>query len=161
MEQTTNTLDFVYEVMQRLKDADIATWLFGGWAEELWQLYPPRLHRDVDLLYPSSDFHKVDTWLATTHDVSLIHAKRFSHKRAFVYKQIMIEIFLLEPYTNGYITHFFDDRYYVIWPDNALTSIVGNGCTTLIAHSDMPNFYRQHHGKVNAAYRVYLAHQMK
>ena len=36
------------------------TWVFGGWAEELSGISPPRLHKDVDLLYPAKDFELVD-----------------------------------------------------------------------------------------------------
>jgi hypothetical protein len=69
--------------MKLCAEAQIATWLFGGWAEELWHLSPPRLHRDIDLLYPARNFQQLDGWLLMASDELIpIVAKRFSHNRA-------------------------------------------------------------------------------
>jgi len=97
MDNTHNTLTFVLTLMQRLARAQIETWLAGGWAEELRDLSLPRPHQDVDLLYPAANFHHVDQWLAGTNEFSEITTKRFSHKRALLSEQVMIEMILLEP----------------------------------------------------------------
>jgi hypothetical protein len=78
-----NTFDFVLGIMHRLAHAQIATWLGGGWAEELREIYPARSHRDVDLVYPAPNFDRLDQWLAHSPDLSNIPAKHFFHKRAF------------------------------------------------------------------------------
>jgi hypothetical protein len=61
-----NTLDFVCSVMQKFAQAQIMTWLFGGWVEELWHMSPPQPHRDIDLLYTAKNFQQLDRWLFTT-----------------------------------------------------------------------------------------------
>jgi len=54
------SLDFVLAAMQQFAHAQMATWLCGGWAEELWGLSPSRPHHDVDLLYPAQNFDLLD-----------------------------------------------------------------------------------------------------
>src|SRR6188508_3443633 len=46
----TNTLAFLMDTLRRFHHAGIHLWVSGGWAEELWQMTPPRPHRDIDLL---------------------------------------------------------------------------------------------------------------
>src|SRR6516162_2372453 len=88
--------DFVLSLMSSLSQAQIMTWLFGGWAEEMWGIFPPRHHRDVDLLYPAPGFAYLDQWLAQAADLAVIPEKKFSHKRAFLLEGIMVEVILLE-----------------------------------------------------------------
>ena len=72
----------------------------------------PRPHCDIDLLYPAQNFQDLDQWLSTTScEYFPIEAKRFSHKRAILYQQIMVEVFLLESQDGKYITNFFDGTY--------------------------------------------------
>ncbi len=78
-----NDLRHVRHVMALLESHGVATWLFGGWAEELHGMVPPRDHADVDLLYPATSFAPVDRFLRRG-EVQEIAAKRFPHKRAFV-----------------------------------------------------------------------------
>lgn len=87
MNPTEHTFDFVLGIIRRLAQAQLSTWLFGGWAEDLWGLCFPRPHQDVDLLYPAANFVQLDQWLARTPDLTDIPAKRFSHKRAFLADQ--------------------------------------------------------------------------
>jgi hypothetical protein len=49
MSQTEYTLAFVLALMHRLAQVHSATWLCGGWAEELRGLCAPRHHQDGDL----------------------------------------------------------------------------------------------------------------
>jgi hypothetical protein len=112
----TNDLDFVGDVATWLESADISTWLFGGWAEELLGLVLPRLHQDLDLLYPASNFGAVDAFLARD-GVDEIEAKRFPHKRAFETEGIMVELFLVEGPEVGPFTDFWGVNRHN-WPSN-------------------------------------------
>src|SRR5437868_1475354 len=50
-----NTLLLVEQIVRTLSDADIKTWILGGWAEELRGICSPRSHNDIDLLYPADE----------------------------------------------------------------------------------------------------------
>lgn len=113
-----NDLPFVRRVVSELAAAGIATWLFGGWAEELLSLSPPREHRDVDLLYPAEDFAAVDAFLATGA-VDEIAAKRFPHKRAYESDGIMVELFLVRADGSGLFTEFWGTIRHA-WPADLL-----------------------------------------
>jgi hypothetical protein len=114
----TNDLDSVRHIVARLESARIKTWLFGGWAAELLGLTLPRLHNDIDLLYPAESFDAVDVFLATG-DADEITAKRFPHKRAFEIEGIMVELFLLQGPEDAPFTDFWGVNRH-IWPANVL-----------------------------------------
>ena len=154
-----NTLILVQQVMHRLENAGITTWLFGGWAEELQRLCYPRTHKDIDLLYPSSQFEKVDNWIVEQHDISLVVQKKFSHKRAFILDSIMVEILLLEPYREGHITYHYNNLYQTIWPVDTLGRIYIHGHTLPVASPNALSFYRQNHASITEAYKLYLEEQ--
>ena len=154
------TFDFVLGIIRRLAQAQIATWLCGGWAEELWGHCSPRLHQDVDLLYPAPTFARLDHWLANMPDLSSISAKRFSHKRAVLCEDIMIEVVLLEPdEEGGYLTNFFNQRYQLIWPPDTLSLLVVRGREVPVGSSEALRLYRQQHRWVAEAYQTYLQGQ--
>ncbi len=156
MANAHNSLTLVLALMQRLSLAQIDTWLAGGWAEELRGLCPPRPHRDIDLLYPAANFYHLDHWLASTKECSVIAAKSFSHKRAFLYEQVMIEMLLLEPQGEYSLTSFFDGRYDFIWPADTLSFLKTSGKNTLpVASPQALSRYRSEHRHVEAAYRAY------
>jgi hypothetical protein len=96
----------------------MTTWVFGGWAAELLGLSLPRLHHDVDLLYPADSFEAVDVFLAGG-DVEEIPAKRFPHKRAFEYDGIMVELFLVRCTEDGRFTDFWGVNRHR-WPADVL-----------------------------------------
>lgn len=153
---TDHTFDFVLGIMRRLAQAQIVTWLCGGWAEELRGMCSPRAHRDVDLLYPALHFSHLDQWLAEATDLSVLSAKRFSHKRAFLCEHVMIEVILLKPgYKESYTTHFFNRRYQLIWPHQALSSLSVNDQMVPVASSEALQHYRQHHHHISLAYQMY------
>ncbi len=161
MQSSRNTLAFVLALMQRFAHAQIATWLAGGWAEELWGLCSPRPHRDVDLLYPASSYDRLDQWLASAHDLSVIAAQRFSHKRAVLCEQVMIEVVLLEPQKGGYVTNFFDGRYQLLWPDDTLSFLLGREHPLSIASRQALHLYRRHHQQIYEVFQAYLQAQSK
>ena len=160
MNSTEYTFNFVLEIMHRLAQAQFATWLFGGWAEELWGLCYPRSHHDIDLSYPTSNFLQLDQWLASTPDLSDIPAKRFSHKRAILCGDIMIEVIMLEPVeSGGYLTNFFNQRYQLVWPDDTLGLLFVRGQEVPVTSEKALCMYRKQHHEVNAAYQNYLQEQ--
>ncbi len=82
----TNNLEFVFDVIDILNKQKIRTWLFGGWAEELQGIISPKIHKDIDLLYPAHDFDDLDKlFLNKNLEIKEIKAKHFNHKRAFFY----------------------------------------------------------------------------
>ena len=99
-----NDSAFVMKVTSLLTDARVNVWLFGGWAEELQGIVPPRAHRDVDLLHPAEDFDRVDALLGTERALVEIVAKRLAHRRAFVTDGVMVELFLVRSDRDGYYT---------------------------------------------------------
>jgi hypothetical protein len=107
----SNDLPFVRNVVAALADAGVEVWLFGGWAKELLGMIAARAHGDVDLLYPATNFDKVDEFLADDDAAIEIAAKHFPHKRAFLRHGIMIEIVLVQGDSkSGY--------YSTIWGSN-------------------------------------------
>lgn len=159
MEPANNTLDFVLTIMRRFAQAQMPVWLAGGWAEELWGLCPPRQHKDVDLLYLASDFQFPDYWFSQAQDMSPIQGKRFSHKRAVLYEQIMIEVVLLTPQSGGYITHYFDRRYTLNWPNDSLCHLFVGGHLIPIASYQALQLHRQCYPQIAQAYQTYLQKQ--
>jgi hypothetical protein len=99
-----NTFSFVNHLLHTLAAAHTRSWLFGGWAEEVWGVIAPRPHNDIDLLYPAADFGTLDQFIGTNPSMAEILAKRFSHKRAVMYHDVMVEWFLLESHGTGYAT---------------------------------------------------------
>ena len=100
-----NSVKFLHAIVARLRKAGIETIVFGGWAEELMKAIPPRPHHDVDLLYFEDNFIKVDEFLANQADLEEIRSKRFSHKRAFLWNGIMVELLLVQEGNKQYITN--------------------------------------------------------
>jgi hypothetical protein len=138
-----------------LEQAGIDVWVFGGWAEELWQLAPPRPHNDIDLLYPAPDFGALDLWIAGTPGITEIRAKRFSHKRAVVYRDVMIEWILVEQDESGSLTRFFDGAHTIRWPDDTFARRLQAGGQSLrVASPAALQHYRREHPAVDAAYRA-------
>jgi hypothetical protein len=157
---TDHTFDFVLGIMGRLAQAQIVTWLGGGWAEELRGMCSPRSHRDVDLLYPAPHFSHLDQWLAGATDLSVLPAKRFSHKRAFLCEHVMVEVLLLEPgQKEGSTTNFFNRRYQLIWPHQTLSSLSVKDQMVPVASAEALQQYRQHHHHISLAYQMYCQEQ--
>lgn len=159
MEPANNTLAFVLSVMRRFAQAHLPVWLAGGWAEEFWGLSPPRQHKDVDLLYLALDFHQLDHWFSQAEDMSPIEGKRFSHKRAVLYEQIMIEVVLLEPSAGSYATHYFDRRYTLNWPSDSLSHLLIGGHPIPVASCLALQLHRRCYQQIAQAYQNFLLEQ--
>jgi hypothetical protein len=149
------TRELLLAFLRRLAHAQIATWLCGGWAEELRGLAPPRHHQDVDLLYPAPTFARLDQWLAAV-DLQVIPAKRFSHKRAVLADHVMVEFLLLEPQVTGYLTKFFDGAFQLVWPASTLGQVFVDDRWFPVASAEALYLYRQQHHRVEEAYRAYV-----
>lgn len=153
-----NTIHLLVGVVKALADAQIKTWLFGGWAEELSGLRPPGPHWDIDLLYPAQSFRLLDEFLWAHDDAEEIRPKRFTHKRAFRWHGALVEVFLVCPETAGHITDFFGGIHQFLWPQDTLSY------TALLPCGECPSaspaalrLYRERHGDVEQAYRRYIA----
>ncbi|HSH82417.1 MAG TPA: hypothetical protein VLA19_28135 [Herpetosiphonaceae bacterium] len=157
---TTNTLPFLIHVCACLRQAHLDVCLFGGWAEEVWGLAPPRSHGDIDLLYPAAHFGALDRWIAMTPQVTEIHAKRFRHKRAVMYHAVMIEWLLVERQGGQSITRFWDGRHTFVWPPGPLASVVVVERQPLnVARPEMLHAYHQAYDQREQAYYAYLREQ--
>ena len=151
-----NTLVFLFSTVCMLADAQLTTWVFGGWAEELWHINAPREHNDIDLLYPVRDFTQLDCWIAATQGIIEIPAKRFSHKRTVMYRQVMIEFLLIERTIDGLRTNFFAGLYTLDWPYDTLRHTIAVDHRALnVASPAALQHYRQHHAEVQKAYQLY------
>ena len=152
-----NSMTLVSEAIKSLADAEVKTWLFGGWAEELLDLRPPGNHRDIDLLYLASDFSLLDEFLRRCEEAKEIEAKRFSHKRAFLWQGVIVEVFLVRPEAAGYVTSFFEvDKF--TWPEDTFSFsvyIVGEDYPS--ASPSALRLYRERHDDVDLAYRRHIA----
>ena len=160
MEPSRHDFYVVHSIINCFALAGFQMWLAGGWAEELQGLFSPRQHGDIDLLYPATDFSQLDTWLASIADLSPVYAKRFSHKRAIVYEQVLVEIVLLEPLSRSHITRFFDHRYEFTWPDDTLSYISWADEIVPVASSQTLYQYRQNNYQIEASYLAYLEAQI-
>ncbi len=152
-----NDRNFLREVIKTLQDKQIAVWLFGGWAEELHGLSIPRRHKDVDLLYPETDFRRIDSFLRTNTEWQEIVLKRFPHKRAALFHGVVIELILIQKDEKGYFTRFFD-RLRFDWPGDTLGHVAFlNGMTVNATSGTALREYRKTHATIREACREYLA----
>jgi hypothetical protein len=109
----SNDLSFVLRVADLLEEAQLRTWLCGGWAEELRGLCAPRPHLDIDLLYPGRDFERVDRFVAGA-PVDEQPGRHRPHKRVFEVDGVPVELILVERDERGWFTDFPGGRHR--WP---------------------------------------------
>lgn len=148
-----NTVDLLAEVVHMLADAQMKMWLFGGWAEELSGLCPPRAHHDIDLLYPAQSFMRLEEFLRAQSGAQEVTAKRFPHKRAFEWSGVLIEAFLVRPEADALVTDFFG-TFQLVWPqDTLLSAVILPGGEWPCASAAALRQYRARHGEVEQAYR--------
>lgn len=86
------TVAILEAVVSELRASAFNVAVLGGWAEELLGLTPPRLHKDIDLLVLNPDLDALDRYVAARAEIL---RKRFSHKRAFIQGDTMVELFLV------------------------------------------------------------------
>lgn len=84
----------------------------GGWAEEALGLSTTREHSDIDLIVELQNFKAVDELLSNGILKDEISAKRFHHKRAFVFRGTRVELYRVENRDNCRVTDFWGDVEY-------------------------------------------------
>lgn len=136
-----NNYEFLLELVHKLTSLNLTVYIFGGWAEELWGLNPARTHRDIDLLYPAPDFTTLDHTLAFDPDFVEIEAKHFTHKRAYLYHNIMIEIILVQTKQQKLSTNFFAKKKFY-WPLSTFSYLPKNDRILNIASIEALRLYR-------------------
>ncbi len=137
-----NDIPFVLTTIKLLENNGIDTILFGGWAEEIMEVIKPREHKDIDLIYIGNDFSLVDSFIDSCTEFQIIERKRFTHKRAFFFKGVMIEIILIKPDDNNFVTNFWD-LYSLTWPLILFHSqVFSNGQIVKVASPQIIEFYR-------------------
>jgi hypothetical protein len=111
-------LGTVVRVLDALRGAGAACWVFGGWAEELRCLRFSGAHADIDLLYLADGFGPVEKMVAD-YRLEEIRGKRFARKGAFIFDGVMVELFLVRRDERGLFTSFWG-RTRHDWPADAL-----------------------------------------
>jgi hypothetical protein len=105
-----NSPETVCGILSTLSENGVECDLFGGWAEEVLGLCPPRPHADIDLVYRGADFSVIDVLLIShAPDLDEVTGKRFSHKRAFRFKGVVCEILLVQDWQHQPFTLFWGD----------------------------------------------------
>ena len=152
-----NTLTFLQAIVKRFDAAALPVWLFGGWAEELWQLIPARKHNDIDFLYFEQTFEHLDSFITRSRDIREIQEKRFSHKRAIVVQNVMIEFLLVQQGGETYFTDFFSGRYRLEWPADVFSHTLSpEPCDIKLASIEALSNYRQQRRQIEDAYQDFL-----
>lgn len=142
------TLDF-------LRTYRISPYVFGGWAEELLGLTEPRFHKDIDLFYLSPTFDAVDTLFRSRREIHEVVGKRFAHKRAFLYRNTLVELFLVQKRRDGYWTSFWGD-YNLNWPKRLFASVhLSDARKIRLVSAAGLLHYRLNHGHIENARNEY------
>jgi len=154
---SVNSLSFLLTTIKSLEADAHPVWVFGGWAEELWKITKPRVHVDIDFLYPAATFEDLDRYIARTNEFQEIQSKRFSHKRAILSEQVMIEFLLVQRSDGTYFTDFFSGQFHLEWPADLFWHRINiSGHDLQIASKQALMLYRQHHKQVEQAYLEFL-----
>ncbi len=90
-------------------------------------------------------------------DAEEVRAKRFAHKRAFRWHDVLVEVFLVSPKAEGHITDFFG-TYRFLWPQDTFLHTALLPCGKWPSASPAAlRLYRKRHGNVELAYREHIA----
>lgn len=142
-----NNFEFVLNVYKQLKNVGVDVWLFGGWAQELHNLIPPRAHKDIDFIYSAKNFSALEEWAKTQANIIEVTKKRFFHKRAYEWGGVLIEFTLVDNYS----TKFFD-AYSFQWPkDTFNVGLTPKGEEVQIVSIDAILKYSNHYKDFNYA----------
>ncbi|MGV3550067.1 hypothetical protein [Rhizobium sp.] len=101
-----NTRETLAAVLRTLRIRDLPCELFGGWAEELLGLREPWQHGDIDLVFRGDSLAAFD---ALGDEFAPVPAKRFHHKRAFTFSDVLCEVILVQGSEHHPVTHFWGD----------------------------------------------------
>jgi hypothetical protein len=64
-----NNINLVKEALDDLRKNHIEVILGGGWAEELLEIIPPKVHSDIDLFYISNSFSLLEEYISRDGEV--------------------------------------------------------------------------------------------
>jgi hypothetical protein len=95
------------EIVYDLVETGFDVGVFGGWAEELLEIVAPRPHRDVDILVVNPDLDLLDAFVASRNEVV---AKHYPHKRAYVERGVVVELFLVRHRDGRWTTNFWGSQ---------------------------------------------------
>jgi hypothetical protein len=103
-EPAENDLVFVLRVVDLFAAHGLRGWLFGGWAEELRGVEPPRRHDRVELLYPAPSFRLVDELILAGELEQLSDGR--PHVRTILVEGVPVELVLVRRAGDGWLTDF-------------------------------------------------------
>lgn len=104
--RNSNTIETLAALLRHIRVQGLSCDVFGGWAEELLGLREPWDHRDIDLAYQGDSLAAFD---AITSGFSPVPLKRFHHKRAFLFRDVLCEILLIQDAESRPVTHYWGD----------------------------------------------------
>src|SRR3954464_12599271 len=134
-----NDLVFVERAVSLLASTGVDARVSGGRGGELRGLTKPRVHADLDLLYPAEDWSIVDGLY-----LDWIEGKRFPWKRAFRLEGMRVELFLGQYDAAGWYTQLERRRHN--WPANVFS---GTGRTPVVSTAALAGY--RHSYRVDAA----------
>jgi hypothetical protein len=152
--EVMTTIEKLKLIYKSLRVSGFNILIFGGWAEELNGDISPRMHKDIDLLLLSDSFTELDAFMEKAKFVQEIKPKRYTHKRAFMFHGIVVEILLVKC-ANGKLTTKFWDNYLLIWPPLEIKALTAQNHCMFIANSGVLTFYRDNYSKINSARTEY------
>lgn len=101
-----NSRETLATVLKIFRESGLPCDIFGGWAEELLGLRAPWHHADIDLTYRGDSLAALDAIGGIFEPVA---AKRFRHKRAFLFEGTLCEIILVREADTRPLTLYWGD----------------------------------------------------
>jgi hypothetical protein len=147
-----NDLTLLSTIVDTLRAHSLDIWVFGGWAEQLKGLRQPGPHADTDLLIRATNFRQLEVVLADIPGVTEIPEKHFSHKRAFEWNGVRVEVFLVQP-SSPDTTIMFDGRAAIHWPTDTFAE--SPVAALHVASKTALRMYRRNHDQVTRAHREF------
>jgi hypothetical protein len=128
-----NNINLVKEALDDLRKNHIEVILGGGWAEELLEIIPPKVHSDIDLFYISNSFSLLEEYISSK-GLERRRSREGVHKRAYKYNDgTTIEVIIIEKEGKGYFTDYGSGKI-LRWP-SPLTQITEDGIECLSCKS--------------------------
>ena len=118
--------------------------LFGGWAEEALGLSPVREHRDIDIVVEIQNFQSIDKLFASRILPGDIAAKRFHHKRAFIFRETLVELLGVEIREDCRATVFWGDIEYLWLDPLAEAATLGGHFLDVVTAANLRKFRASH-----------------
>jgi hypothetical protein len=148
------TLAWVLDELALLADYRLAPVLFGGWSKELLGVWTAATHEDLDILVRAEDIAQLDAYIAA-RGADPFAPKRHAHKRAYLEGGRLVELFLMCPDGQGYVTDFYG-RYRRVWPAPISRRVTVSGRCVEVASAETVIAYERDHWQVQEA--LYATH---